>query len=311
MSTFQKYLFLLEELNLKGLIDPYDKEIQDSLKLGQKQINRLLDEFLSVFDNIVPETKGKKRTYKLVKPMDIFIEAFKNFNEVGWLFNMACDGDPEIFKELENYTKQNKNIYMFKNSPFEDLQSLESKEMFKRLKTAVKHKEYRKIKFLHDENTYDNLKCLKLIFMDNNWYIAFVDNEDKLRMGRISFIQSVEYASKMGSFQSSSVEKHLEFLATAQNSMSLFGVDKKVARLKASPNIARYFEEGMKIFLLSQKFIEKQNDGSVIFTLEYTQPLEILPFVQRWLPDITILEPQELKDEYKNKLQSAIANEFK
>jgi hypothetical protein len=51
----------------------------------------------------------------------------------------------------------------------------------------------------------------------------------------------------------------------------------------------------MKKFMSSQKFFEKVDD-EVVFTLEYTQELEILPFIKRWLPDLIILEPKELKD---------------
>lgn len=308
LSTFEKYLFIIRELEQKGFADPYDKEIQESLELGQKQINRLLHELSIAFDSVVCEKNGKKKTYRLIRPIDLFTETFKNSHELGWLFNMAHDADPEIFKELEAYTNQNHHVYRFKNSPFEDIATLESREVFRRLRDGVKNREYRKIKFTYDETAHDNLKCLKLIFMDNNWYIAFVDEEDKLRFGRISFIEEVKYAAKIGSFHPSSVEEHLAFLDKVQNSMTLFGAHKKVARLKASPGIARYFEEGMKKFLLSQEYIRTEPDGSVIFTLEYTQPLEILPLVQRWLPDIAILEPQELKDEFAQKLTHALQN---
>ena len=143
--------------------------------------------------------------------------------------------------------------------------------------------------------------------MDNNWYIAFVDNDEKLRFGRLSFIESVNYASRT-SFQPSTVEKQMKFLESVQNSMTLFSEPKKIAKIKATKNIARYFEDGMKIFLSSQKFLERQEDGSVIFTLEYTQELEILPFIQKWLPDLIILEPQELKDSYLKKLSLALSS---
>ena len=90
--------------------------------------------------------------------------------------------------------------------------------------------------------------------------------------------------------------------------MTLFNKPKKIAKIKAKKNIARYFEDGMKVFLSSQKFLEREEDGSVIFTLEYTQELEILPFIQKWLPDLIILEPQELKDSYLKKLSYAMTN---
>jgi hypothetical protein len=38
---------------------------------------------------------------------------------------------------------------------------------------------------------------------------------------------------------------------------------------------------GMKKFLLSQKFKEVLEDGSVLFTVEYTQSLEVLLLIQK------------------------------
>lgn len=311
-STFKKYLFVLEELEKRAdkTIDAYNEVLQEGTGLQAKQLGRVLDELLEHFDSIICEKKGKKKSYRLIKPIDIFSETFKNSHEIGWLFQMAHDGDPEIFRELENYTNQNRHIYKFKNTPFEDIDTLESKEVFKRLRLAVEAREYRRIKFMFDEKVYDNLKCLKLIFMDNNWYIAFVDAEEKLRFGRISFIEEVLYATKAGSFQSASVAKHLEFLDGVQNSMTLFGVEKKRATIKAMPNIAKYFDKDMKIFLSSQKFLKKEADGSVVFTLTYTQPIEILPFIQRWLPDLIILEPQELREELHKKLSIALQRDL-
>ena len=64
----------------------------------------------------------------------------------------------------------------------------------------------------------------------------------------------------------------------------------------------------MKKFLKTQKFIKKEDDGSIVFSVEYTQELEILPFVQKWLPDMVILEPKELKETYVKKLQDGLKN---
>jgi len=64
----------------------------------------------------------------------------------------------------------------------------------------------------------------------------------------------------------------------------------------------------MKSFLASQTFIKKEEDGSIIFTLKYTQALEILPFIQKWMPHLVILEPKELQNEYKKKLQEALSH---
>jgi len=100
------------------------------------------------------------------------------------------------------------------------------------------------------------------------------------------------------------VDKHI------QNSLTRYDVPVKTATIKVAPDKARYFEKGMKKFLSSQKFKEKLDDGSIIFTLEYTQPLEILPLIQKWLPNLVILEPQELKEEYINNLNLILSQQI-
>ncbi len=309
VNTFKKYVIILETFHKRPdrIVDVYDSFLLDKLKITPRQLGRLLDELEKEVDSIVSFKVKRKKIYKLVKPIDLFVETFKNHNQIGWLYNMAIEADPEIFKELENYTNSDKEVYKFKNTPFEDIKELESKKVFGDLKEAVINSEYRDIKFCFEDKVYRNLKCIKLIFMDNNWYIAYVDEEDKLAFGRISFIERVEKSKNKSTFQKNSVTKHKKFIdESLQNSMTLYGVEKKRALLKATPKVARYFEEGMKKFLSTQTFLQKNDDGSILFTVDYTQELEILPFVQKWLPDIIILEPKELIDIYRNKLSTAL-----
>ena len=287
----------------------YDEVLKEKLAKSPKTIQRYFEEFQAKYNSIVEVAKRKQKTYKLINPVDIMLESFDHYENIGWLFQMIQENDPIAFKDLEIYTKKDKHLYQFQTTPFEDIDDLESKQSFKRLKNIIQARDYAKLTFMYDNNTYDNLKCLKLVFMDNNWYIAYVDEEDKLKFGRISFIQRVDFATKSGHFQPSSVSKHIHFLEhSIQNSMTLYDVSKKTATIKANPNIARYFKKYMKKFLSTQKFIKEQDDGSIIFELTYTQPLEILPFVQKWLPDLVILEPQELKDSYTKKLKQALEN---
>jgi len=306
MSTFQKYKYILEAFHTKKSLSADDEALLDELQISSKQLGRLFHELDNIFDNIIKEKEGKKNIYKLIRPIDLFVETFKNSNELGWFFEMAHEANPEIFKALESYTNQNPKIYQFKTSPFEDINTFDAKEIFNQLRLAVEAREYRKIKFTYEETFRDNLKCLKLIFMDNNWYIAYVDEEEKLRFGRISFIDKMSYATKSTAYQPATVAKHLKFLESVQNSKTIFDVTPNIATLKATPEVAHYFDKGMKRFLSSQAFVRKELDGSVIFTLSYTQSIEILPLVQRWLPNLIILKPKELADEYAKKLSETI-----
>jgi len=311
LSKQEKYNILIDEFQKRDerILDTYDEVLQ--YRLGTKSpktVQRLIEDFMLQYQSI-RECEGKRRkTYQLITPMDVIAESYEHFEDIGWLFNMAHDSDPKVFHELEKYIKKDENIYMFKNTPFEDINTLESKQSFQRIRRMIEAREYAKIKFSTEKEALDNLKCLKLIFIDNNWYVAYVDRDENLKLGRINFIQRVDYGTKTGHFQLASIQKYLRFLEKIQNSLTLYNVKSKVATIKATKNIARYFDKGMKTFLSSQKFIKKENDGSIIFTLEYTQPLEILPFIQKWLPDLIILEPQELKEEYIQKLQQTLSN---
>jgi len=310
LTKVEQFNILIEEFqkHQDRTLDSYDKGLKERLGKSSRTIKRLIEEFQAKYNSIIEVPGRRRKTYKLATPMDLITESFDHFKDLAWFFQMAHDADPEVFKALEEYTKHDKHIYMFKNTPFEDISSIESKQSFQRLKRIIEAREYAKIVFLSDENVYDNLKCLKLVFMDNNWYVAFVNSEEKLRFGRINFIEKVDYGSKTGHFQPSSVSRQMQFLEDVQNSMTLYGEEKKVATIKATGFIAKYFEKGMKTFLSSQKFKKKLDDGSIIFTLEYTQEIEILPFIQKWLPDLVVLEPKELKESYINKLQFAMDN---
>jgi predicted DNA-binding transcriptional regulator YafY len=145
--------------------------------------------------------------------------------------------------------------------------------------------------------------------MNNNWYLA-VENEDKhFRMLRLSFVLEVKYASSgKSTFQASRVDAYNEYFASLQNAMTLIGKNFEKAVLKVSPRIALYFEEKMKPFFPSQEYMHTEEDGSIVFSIEYTQPLEILPFIKQWQPDMSIVSPKKLKDQLIHELQLSLKN---
>jgi hypothetical protein len=309
ITTIRKYNIILEEFNLSQdkTLTAYDEALTSRLPQCTRQLVRLLEDLESEFDAIVKIEGKKKNTYKLIKPVDLFVETFEHTDNIDWFFHMAHDADPEIFKALESYTNKNKHVYKFINMPFEDIEELKSNGILKKLEVAVKLGEYRKIKFTGLE-PIDNLRCLKLLFIDNNWYIATSGEDEKVWLSRVSFIEEVSYATNISKFQKSSVKKQMKFIDHhIQNSLTRYDLPVQTATIKATPEKARYFDKGMKKFLSSQKFKEKLDDGSIVFTLEYTQPLEILPFIQKWLPYLVILEPQDLKEEFIGNLNIALS----
>jgi len=68
----------------------------------------------------------------------------------------------------------------------------------------------------------------------------------------------------------------------------------------------RISDKDGKKYLKSQNVLNEDDDGSVRFSIKYTHSLEVLPLIQKWMPDLLILEPKELRDEYIEKLQLSL-----
>ena len=153
------------------------------------------------------------------------------------------------------------------------------------------------------ENLID-AKCLKIVFTDSNWYLAIEDAEGNFRLLRVAFIVSLSKSSKK--YEGKILKEYKTYFNKIQNAMSLPSEPLRRALLKASPKVAIYFKEGMKLFFPTQKFKKKLDDGSIIFSIDFTQDMEILPFIKKWLPDIEILEPKDLRETFKEQLKAAL-----
>ena len=305
-------IFRLMEIFLERKeISIYDADVLEEFNCSTKTLERYLKDIETSYAHIITIKKGRPKFWKLVRVSDIFEEFVKNSYDLTNLFDLAQNFDPEIFKELEKGTlsklaKNNESVFLFKNSIMEEIKGEKTKKIFQTLKEAIRNHEYRDITYDYDEVVvHKNVKCIKLLFLGNNWYLMGVDEAERLLFRRLTFIEKIGY-SKKSNFNKKEVESYLNFLKTVQNPMTLYGVTPKETIVKATPHVAKYFERGMKPLLPSQHFLEKHEDGSIIFSLSYTQDLEILPFIQKWMPDLIILEPKELKEAYLKKLKETM-----
>ena len=294
-------------------------EVKEILNLDQveRRVKDILDGLVEYFgeDIIKKDFKDKKTCYKINNTTDIIFEILLKSDDISFILQDLSQSNPKYLKNLEEETrkkakkliKSEKNIFIFKNSIMEDLKDKE--KLFSKIKNAVKEHKY--LKIIKDKETFI-VKAIKLIFTDNNWYLASEDESGKFRFLRISFINDVKPVLikennklKEKKFQKNSVEKYQKYLQNIQNSMTLYGVKPKKAKLLAKKEIAHYFKKDMKKFLSTQKFIE-ENDKGVIFELSYTQPKEILPFIKKWIPNLLIIEPKELKEEFMSELKAML-----
>ena len=242
-----------------------------------------------------------------------FVYILKICYNLGWLITLLNENDPSLLNDLEKHEKEvskqlqeDSDIFLFKTNPLENLQDEPSKRYLSELRNAVANREYRdiKYKYIGEVENLTDAKCLKIVFTDGNWYLAIEDANENFRLLRVAFIVSLTKSSK--NYQKKILSKYKTYFNKIQNAMSLPSNTPQRAMLKASPKVAIYFRKGMKSFFPSQRFEKALEDGSVMFSIDFTQDIEILPFIKRWLPDIEILEPKSLRDKFEEDLKIAL-----
>ena len=336
---------LMERLANGETLYPQSTELQDALNLTgtpeakERKLRRYLNEIRDKYYNIVRTEKVKMpdisrkpiEGYKVPnKERDIHevLEFFLEYGEdLDWLLQIVHENDPKLLQDLSDEAKErlkrtideDENIYLFVSYPFERTNGAMRQHM-RDLKRAVKAREYRRIVHRHRGELRDDIvACLRLIFSDGNWYLAAenvdesLSDEDRFMLVRLSFVRDIDYVrdaeghpdERYIEYPEKLLEKYREFFPRIQNAMTLYRPF-DTARIQASPTIAPYFKEGAKRFFPSQRFACENEDGSVEFTLEYTQPLEILPFIKRWAPNLTVLEPAELRHEMQDAMRLAL-----
>lgn len=312
-NTKSQHLFkLMERFLVQNEIANDDAILLGKFGCSYRTLERYLMDIEALYGHIITIKQGRKKVWKLVSVSDVFEEFIKNSDDISNLFLMAREYDPDIFDGLEQSTldkvsKSDENVFLFRNSMMEEIQSDRAKVIFNDLKVAIKNHEYRDI---HNKNNADekdeDIKPIRLLFMENNWYLAFLDSQKQFKLRRLSYMKEVKKRFSQGSFQTKETKPYLEFLKTIQNPLTLHGKEVKTATLKASSGVAKYFQADMKKFLSSQTFLENNKEGETLFTVTYTQELEVLPFIQKWLPDLVIVEPKELRDAYTEKLKTIL-----
>lgn len=319
-NTDKKLFHLLQMMGymLKGKeLYAMDKHLQREFGISYRTLVRYLEEIELNYSEVVVTNKqnktidGRKVTvYRAIDTSKDFADILNFFinndaQGMGYLMKLIHDNKPSVFKELEedqkrtleSQAKKDRDVVLFRTNPLENLMDDTIDKNLHDLKRAVKNHEYKTIHYAYNQKSeiLEDYKCLKLIFMKNNWYVATENEERKFRLLRVAFIDQIGYSKQKISYQKSVLDRYDDFFATMQNPMSLPFEPKKTAILKAHGRIAVYFKESMKKFMESQTYM-REEDGAVVFSVQYTQPLEVLPFIKEWLPDMEILEPQELRE---------------
>lgn len=231
---------ILKKLVVKQEICPFDTRLLDEFHITERTLRRYMGEIEKLFTNAFRvESKlighGKRpvkvlRVYDKNKDIiDVLKRLLRYNDDLDWLISLLNENDPSLFNDLDKnekekvsaQLKENSGIFLFRTNPLEILQDEPSKRYLSELRNAVMNMEYRDIKYKYigeTENLID-VKCLKIVFTDGNWYLAIEDANGNFRLLRVAFIVSLSKSSK--NYQKNVIEKYKKHFDKIQNAMSL------------------------------------------------------------------------------------------
>jgi len=277
---------------------------------SEKTIRRDLDVIKLVFPESFELIRGEKGCYKAITH-----QAFKNFmNERNislfvQTFNIAqrsnlfesFDIDASDKAILEAKSKEYKNIYSFKNKPFENKAA--EFDLLKKIEHTIYHNKVIHINYkLEGDIQQFEVKPYKIVFMQENFYLAceVVSKEFLFTIYRITNIKDI--MSTSSTFHPSRDIK--DFIEQMQTPFARytpqFRQNMIEVILEVDSTKVRFFKA--KKFLPSQQLMEELDNGNLLLRYTVTCELEVDELIKKWIPFIRVIEPISLKNHISQQL---------
>ena len=176
--------------------------------------------------------------------------------------------------------------------------SIEKIDNFKneiiQIKNAVETKSIIKC-FYNDKNR--EIYPLKILNLEGFWYlIIFEPIDNKIKTFHLNTIKNIEVLNTHFSFDE-------EKINSFDNAISAYYKPNNapiLVQLFLDKEVSRYFQR--KPLNKSQRVLKIYDDESCDIELTITDYMEIIPTIQRYIPFIGVIEPQELKDMVKSNI---------
>lgn len=178
--------------------------------------------------------------------------------------------------------------------------SIEKIDNFKneiiQIKNAVESKSIIKC-FYNDKNR--EIYPLKILNLEGFWYlIIFEPIDNKIKTFHLNTIKNIEVLNTHFSFDK-------EKINSFDNAISAYYKPNNqpiLIQLFIDSKVSRYFQR--KPLNKSQRVLKIYDDESYDIELTITDYMEIIPTIQRYIPFIGVIEPDELKTRVKENISS-------
>jgi predicted DNA-binding transcriptional regulator YafY len=276
---------------------------------SEKTIRRDLDVIKEIFPNSFELVRGAESgCYKAVtkslfenfldhRTLSLVVQSFAIAQHSNFFDNLHIDEADK--KLLENKMREKEKIYSFKNRPLENINNNE--KIFQSLEEAIKFK--KKIKLIYEKDREFNIKPYKILFLDENFYLAseVIDEKFLFSTFRISKIKEVILNSETF-HKNPQIEN---FIKEMQTSLARYTENYHEHLIEVIVEIdrekANYFK--VKKHLSSQEIVSKKANGALQLSYKVTQFAEITPIIKKWLPHMKVVSPKKLKDQIDKELR--------
>lgn len=178
--------------------------------------------------------------------------------------------------------------------------SIEKIDNFKneiiQIKNAVETKSIIKC-FYNNKNR--EIYPLKILNLEGFWYlIVYEPIDNKIKTFHLNTIKNIEVLNTYFSFDE-------EKINSFDNAISAYYKPNNapiLVQLFMDKEVSRYFQR--KPLNKSQRVLKIYDDESCDIELTITEYMEIIPTIQRYIPHIGVIEPDELKDRVKENIDS-------
>ncbi|GEM_PF-1868800 len=312
MNSQERILYILEALAKKECCS---KELSRNIfGVDDSKHLRLIQNDIKIIKKIYGEKlhSSKRGCYKFISIPSTLNDIYTvSPKELLNLFEFIALFDTKmlnIFKQsnatlIKKLKKDTTAIYKIHTQPIEEIKNT---QIWNTLKDAVKYRRYLSIAYHRNKlKTYNDIKPLKIVFAQNNWYLAALvsekDNPYGFTFFRINHIIGIKVEAK--TYQKDLTA--MKFLENFQTLFEVYGAKKFKVELLAQKEISSFFKQ--KKYLESQTITKTYEDGSILLSFYVTDFMEITPLIKQWLPYLVIHSPQTLKEELKTILHQYLS----
>lgn len=277
------------------------KELSEEFSISERQIQKYIELFKSMYEieSLGSQEYRMKQGYKLIGTENEDIEI-----AMALMKGLQQSAMPQMSEDIDKALPESKeygNIFLF-NMDYEKISHM--KEFYKLLQ-AIRYQQSCSFSYIKKDGSKKEVNAhpYRIANFSNFWYLLGYDVEaEKIKSYHINSITQVILAGE-NYINDAAVEKEIEETFSKFDSPWFDGEPKSVT-LKATGDAKHYLDRSQP----KNTSIASQSDINTEIEFHYYDDTEAIAFVKKWLPDIHILDNEELDQKLRQILKSYLQN---